>query len=161
MVPQPARSDLKPSAPPPPPHPALSGPERRHPDAFRLGRNYATPSTAQCSDELCFERELSRKVRVNRAALIGGGRAGDLSQRSGTLDRVEDAWAYFKRQVETPTFARFAAAVARADGGDPVGRRRCAEAAAMVAAAVDAAADVAALGAWEDAHLRGAEGGMA
>jgi hypothetical protein len=162
MVLQPPRPDFEPFATQPPPNPARSCPERRQPDVFRLGRNYAAASTAQCEGEICFERELSRKVRVNRAALMGGGRAGDLSQRSGTLDRVEDAWAYFKRQVDTPTFARFAAAVAdappRVDGGDPVGRRRCAQA---VAAAADAAADVSALEAWEDAHLCGAQGSPA
>ena len=131
---------------------ALTGPEHRQPDVHRLGRDHARPNTEAFSGgELVLEREFQRKVRVNRECLLRSGRAGDLSVRHGTLDRVEDAWEYFRSNVDSPTFVRFAAAVAALPGSRPHERRRKGQArAAEAARALDAAA-VAALNQWDGA----------
>lgn len=160
MVPRPPRVDSPPPPPPPPPRVPLSSDERRQPDVFRLGRCYAPASTAECEAELSLERELCRKVRLNRAMLLDSGRAGDVSVTFGTPDRVEDAWAYFKKPVDSPAYARFAASVAAGAAVPAAVRRRQGLRRAEAAVKAGVAADVVALGAWEDARFGSERAGL-
>ena len=83
--------------------------------------------------------------------LAGSGRAGDLTVRFGTSDGVEDTWHYFKKAIDTPAFARFAATLAVKSGPSSAARRKCSAQRQAAAAIAADAADVEALGSWETA----------
>jgi hypothetical protein len=102
----------------------LEGPEMRQPNTGRLGRAYAPVATGGLSAETSLERAIARKVRVNAECYFRSGCAGDLSVKRGTADRVEDAPGFFRKAVDSPTFARFAAAVAAKPSTRPAERRR-------------------------------------
>lgn len=61
--------------------------------------------------QLTLDQELSRKGRIHPESLKNSGRAGDLSKRSGTCERVEEQWNYAHKQVDNPATQRFAAAM--------------------------------------------------
>jgi hypothetical protein len=155
MIPQPVRDNplRAQTAPAACAAASLAGAEARQPATFRLGRDHAPAATAQCAAERTLEGELSSKHKACREALAFSGRTGDMSVQHGTPDRAEDAWAFFGTPVDTPTFARFAAAVSAKGGSKASVRRAAGVRRATAAARAREAADVAALSAWEDARF--------
>jgi hypothetical protein len=149
MVPQPVRHlDAEPRKVRNIPE-SLAGPEGPHPDTGRLGRDYAPAATSSMSAEKPLEQIIARKVRVNREALMGSGRAGDLSVKWGTPGRNEDKKEFFRKDIESPTFLRFMAAVAATSSTNPHERRqRGLQRAAEVTRGLEASA-VAQLERWD------------
>lgn len=62
--------------------------------------------------QLALDQELCRKGRTHPESLKGSGRAGDLSKRSGTCERVQEQYDYGHKRVDNPATARFAAGMA-------------------------------------------------
>lgn len=62
--------------------------------------------------QLSLDQELCRKGRTHPDSLKHSGRAGDLSKRSGTCERVQEQWEYGHKAVDSPATQRFAAGMA-------------------------------------------------
>ena len=116
---------------------------------MRLGRAYAPDNNTESCEEQALESALTRRVCVDRMALRGGGWAGDSTGSRGTPTRVEDAWSFFGKHVDSPTFVRYAAALGGGGGGSAAASRTRASKRAATAGKRREAAEVAALGLWE------------
>lgn len=62
--------------------------------------------------QLSLDQELCRKGRTHPDSLKHSGRAGDLSKRSGTCERVQEQWEYGHKAVDSPAIQRFASGMA-------------------------------------------------
>ena len=106
--------------------------------------------------QIAFEQEIARKVRLNRDSLINTGNAGDMTVSYGVKQRSEDAWEYFHKHIDNPTYLRFAARMAMNAKSNPHERRKLAELGRQAALAQQDAAAVVDLNTWDETYERNA-----